>query len=199
MATQRVWVTVASYANRSGAPLHAHVVAFVKRVAILYGRALVISCGTNHNRYVKGSQPPRESQHWKGNAADVPASGTALTRLGQTALIAAGARPAWAHRQTGGAYNVNGVNILFNTNIGGNHFNHLHAGLLALPPLRGSPPEASSEHSAPAPAPAGSPKALPKKTLDEAWHDLNDSRYGAPRHARGRLASSRDALKKGVK
>jgi predicted Zn-dependent protease len=34
-----------------------------------------------------------------------------------------------ARKQTGGVFNIGGYNILFNTHVGGNHFNHLHIGL----------------------------------------------------------------------
>jgi hypothetical protein len=112
-------------------PIKAHVIEFVKRLSAAYGSPLTIWDNSTHNRLVAGSQ--NESQHWTGNAADIPMSGSALTRLGQTALIVAGASPSVAYKQTGGAFTVNGVNILFNTNIGGNHFDHLHVGLTSLP------------------------------------------------------------------
>jgi hypothetical protein len=112
-------------------PIKAHVIEFVKRLSAAYGSPLTIWDNSTHNRFVSGSQ--NESQHWTGNAADIPMSGQALTRLGQTALIVAGASPSVAYKQTGGAFTVNGVNILFNTNIGGNHFDHLHVGLTSLP------------------------------------------------------------------
>jgi hypothetical protein len=54
--------------------------------------------------------------------------GSNLGKLGRAALVAAG-MPAWrAAFCRGGVYNVNGWNILFNTYIGGNHYNHCHAG-----------------------------------------------------------------------
>ncbi len=125
-------VTVAPGANRSGVHLKGHVIAFVARVAAVEGRTLQITTGTNHNEYVVGTH--RQSQHWTGDAADIAASGASLTHLGQSALIAAGADPGWARRQTGGAFTINGVQCIFNSMIGGNHFNHLHVGLASLPP-----------------------------------------------------------------
>jgi hypothetical protein len=119
-------VTVASGADRGGVSTKPHVIDFVGRVAALFGSRLTITTGTNHNeRTTTGNI----SDHWAGNAADIAMTGASLTRLGQCALIAAGANPDWARRQTGGAYNVGGVQILFNTMIGGNHYNHLHVGL----------------------------------------------------------------------
>ena len=124
-------VTVARGADRGGVATKPHVIAFVKALSAAVGRPLRITTGTNHNENVAGTN--RQSDHWTGNAADIAASGAWLTQLGQAALIVAGADPNWAYKQTGGAYNVGGVNILFNTNIGGNHFNHLHVGLHSLP------------------------------------------------------------------
>lgn len=118
-------------AGQGAQPIKAHVIEFVKRLSAAYGAPLTIWDNSTHNRLVAGSS--NESQHWTGNAADIPMRGAALTRLGQTALIVAGTSPSVAYKQTGGAYTVNGVNILFNTNIGGNHFDHLHVGLTSLP------------------------------------------------------------------
>ncbi len=117
-------------------PIKSHVIEFVRRLSAAYGSPLTIWDNSTHNRLVKNSS--NESQHWTGNAADIPMQGAALTRLGQTALVVAGASPAVAYKQTGGAFTVNGVNILFNTNIGGNHFDHLHVGLTSLPSGTGS-------------------------------------------------------------
>jgi hypothetical protein len=105
-----------------------HVVAFVRKISEIYGAPLTIWDNSTHSETtVDGNR----SDHADGNAADIPATGASLTRLGQAALIAAGADEAWARKQTGGVYNVGGVNILFNTDQGGNHWNHLHVGLKA--------------------------------------------------------------------
>jgi hypothetical protein len=120
-------VVLASGADRAGVTIKPAVLNFVSSVAALYGKPLTIGTGTNHNQYVAGSH--RESDHWTGWAADVPASGAALTKLGQDALIAAGANPSWARKQKGGLFNVGGKQIIFNSMEGGNHFNHLHVGL----------------------------------------------------------------------
>jgi hypothetical protein len=74
------------------------------------------------------------SDHWDGWGADIPASGAALTRLGQSALIALGMPEAQARKAKGGIYNLKygkrrRVQIIFNTNEGGNHYNHLHIGV----------------------------------------------------------------------
>jgi hypothetical protein len=125
-------------AGQGAKPIKSHVIEFVRRVSGIFGAPLTIWDNSTHNQFVAGTNNKVQSQHWTGDAADIPMSGAALTRLGQAALIAAGASPSVAYKQTGGAYNVNGVNILFNTKIGGNHFDHLHVGLTALPAERAS-------------------------------------------------------------
>lgn len=120
-------VIFAPGADRKGMSTHPEVGAFVAQIAGIYGKPLTIGTGTAHNQYVVGTH--RESDHWTGWAADIPATGDNLTRLGQDALIAAGMPEAEARKQTGGVYNLNGKQILFNTNVGGNHYNHLHVGI----------------------------------------------------------------------
>lgn len=113
--------------DRAGVRTNPQVFQTVARIASIYGRPLTIGTGSNHREYVAGSN--RRSDHWFGEAADIPMTGAALTKLGQDALIMAGMPVAQARKQTGGVFNVGGYNILFNTHVGGNHFNHLHVGL----------------------------------------------------------------------
>lgn len=127
-ANVRKWVTIASGAARPGVPVNPMVPAFVAQVAAVYGQRLEIGTTTNHRQYVSG-EGHTQSDHWTGDAADIPMTGAALTRLGRAALIAAGANRKWAMKQTSYVGTINGYNILFNTNVGGNHFNHLHVGL----------------------------------------------------------------------
>jgi hypothetical protein len=128
-------VKLAPGADREGTTTHPQVLEFVSKVASLAQQPLTIGTGTRHNRNVRqgGVDTGRESDHWTGWAADIPAAGSELTRIGQDALIAAGADPAWARKQTGGVFNLGGKQILFNTMTGGNHFNHLHVGLREHP------------------------------------------------------------------
>lgn len=116
-------VRIASGANRAGVPLARPVINFVRQISALAGEPLTIGTGSNHSRMTTSGNV---SDHWSGHAADIPSSGRALTHLGQLALIAAGAGRKWAKRQTGGLFNINGHQIIFNTMEGGNHFNHLH-------------------------------------------------------------------------
>jgi hypothetical protein len=123
------WVTPSSTMDRSGVATNPAVFQTVAKIAQAYGQKLTIGTGSNHREFVNNDPHGHQSDHWFGEAADIPMAGTALTRLGQAALIAAGADPKWARQQSGGVFNIGGLNILFNTHVGGNHFNHLHVGL----------------------------------------------------------------------
>ena len=116
-------VTLASGADRQGVETSRAVLKFVAKIASLYGKPLTIGTGTNHSQYtVSGGV----SDHWSGHAADIPASGQALVTMGRMALIAAGMPRQQAMQQTGGLFNVNGHQIIFNTQVGGDHTDHLH-------------------------------------------------------------------------
>ena len=121
------WAIAGSGMDRAGLKTNPAVFTTVAKIAQIYGKPLTIGTGSNHNEYVKGSN--RRSDHWFGEAADIPMAGDELTRLGQDALIMAGMDPREARKQKGGVFNVGGYNILFNTNVGGNHYNHLHVGM----------------------------------------------------------------------
>jgi hypothetical protein len=56
-----------------------------------------------------------------------------LIRAGRAALIAAGMPRKKALKAGGGLYNVGGHQIIFATNEGGNHFDHLHISARARP------------------------------------------------------------------
>ncbi len=111
--------------DRPGAKTDHKLVGFAARMAAIAGGTIQLGTGTNHNRMTTSGNV---SDHWAGNAVDLPASGQRLTRMGQAALIAAGMDPKQARRAKGGVYNVNGWQVLFNTHVGGNHYNHVHVG-----------------------------------------------------------------------
>ncbi len=98
--------------------------------AVRGGRAVVGSDGTGHSKYTTSGNV---SDHFKGNASDIPAAGSNLINLGQAALIAAGMPRSQARKQRGGLYNLtkNGkrYQVIFATNQGGNHHDHLHIGV----------------------------------------------------------------------
>jgi hypothetical protein len=110
-------------ADRPGVHTAPAVRRFVRQISGLAGETLTIGTGTRHSRMTVNGNV---SDHWSGHAADIPASGRKLIRLGQAALIAAGMSPAKARKQTGGLYNQGGHQIIFNTQEGGDHTDHLH-------------------------------------------------------------------------
>lgn len=118
-------VILLSGADRAGMKTQQDILSFAQHVSSVFGRPLRVGTGTRHSQMTVNG---RVSQHWEGHAVDIPASGATLTRMGQAALIAAGADPRWARKQKGGLFNVNGRQVIYNTNEGGNHWNHLHLG-----------------------------------------------------------------------
>jgi hypothetical protein len=125
-------VSVSRGANRRGVGIKPIVLNFVGQVADVFGHPLTVGTGSNHHQYVAG-EGHTQSEHWTGNAVDIPASGATLTKLGQDALIAAGMPVAQARAQKGGVFNLTKgglhIQVLFNTRVGGNHYNHLHIGV----------------------------------------------------------------------
>jgi len=118
-------VTFAPGADRAGVHTQPDIINFARQVSHVFGGPLRVGTGTRHSQMtVNGNQ----SQHWTGEAVDIPAVGARLIRMGQAALIAAGADPRWARKQRGGLYNVHGRQVIFNTHEGGDHTNHLHLG-----------------------------------------------------------------------
>lgn len=116
-------IRFASGADRKGVPTQQPVRMFAARVSAVAGRPLTVGTGTSHSEYTVNG---RISDHWAGNAVDIPARGAELIRLGQAALIAAGMPAAQARKQKGGLFNLNGHQIIFATHEGGDHTNHLH-------------------------------------------------------------------------
>jgi hypothetical protein len=122
------FVAEAPGADRKGVRTANDVLAFVGGVGKLAGRRLMIGTGSNHSHLTVNG---RVSDHWSGHAADIPAAGKSLRNLGYLALIKAGMPKAQAAkaRQTGGLFNVGRYQIIFATDEGGNHYNHLHVGI----------------------------------------------------------------------
>lgn len=117
-------------ADRPGARTNGAVIDFARQVSAIAGMPIRIGTGTRHSRLTVDGNV---SDHWAGNAADIPATGRRLIRLGQAALIAAGMPEAKARKETGGLYTLKvgrrRVQVIFNTHDGGDHTNHLHVGL----------------------------------------------------------------------
>lgn len=121
-----VRVRMSPGADRSGVPTIDAVKVFLSHVGELAGiRSITVGTGSNHPQYTTNGNV---SNHWNGHAADVPASGKTLTRLGRAALVAAGMPREQAMRANGDIYNVGPWQIIFNTDLGGGHWDHLHVG-----------------------------------------------------------------------
>jgi len=119
-------ISLGPNADRPGVKTKGSVKRFARRISALAGEPLTIGTGTNHKQMtVDGNL----SQHWTGDAGDIPAKGEHLIRLGQDALIAAGMPRKKARKQRGGLYNIGGKQIIFNTHQGGDHTDHLHIGI----------------------------------------------------------------------
>jgi len=125
----RKFVTIAPKADRPDAKTSNLLIEFAGELGQKARQRLIIGTGTNHNQFVQGTN--RESAHWTGHAIDIPASGAKLRRLGYLALIQAGMSPGEAaHAEhTGGLFNVGRYQIIFDSYIGGNHYNHIHIGI----------------------------------------------------------------------
>lgn len=116
-------VRIAAGADRAGVPTRKSAIRFAEKVAGVYGHPLTVGTGTNHSQMTTTGSV---SEHWSGHAVDIPLAGRSLTRAGHAALIAAGMPRAQARRAKGGIYNVGNHQIIFNTTLGGNHWDHLH-------------------------------------------------------------------------
>lgn len=114
---------VGSPSDRPGVKTSPYVVNAVRRVAGIYGKPITLGTGTQHSQMTVNGNV---SRHWTGEAIDLPASGRQLILMGQAALIDAGMNPREARKQNGGLFNVNGAQIIFNTQEGGDHTDHLH-------------------------------------------------------------------------
>ena len=120
------WVGKPAPRQGPSAPHTQSILQFVGQVGRTAGTKLTPWGNESHSiTTVNGNR----SAHADGNAADIPAVGEELIRLGRAALVAAGADPKWANKQKGGLFNIGGKHIIFNTDIGGNHHDHVHVGL----------------------------------------------------------------------
>jgi len=124
-------VNFAPGADRAGAPTKAVVKEFLAAVSRGAGN-ITVGTGTQHN---KMSASGNVSDHWTGNGADVPATGKRGDDIAYAAFRAAGVEPKTARRyaSNGGLYNIQHkgkrVQIIWKTNTGGNHYDHVHIGI----------------------------------------------------------------------
>jgi hypothetical protein len=105
--------------------------AFAGQMAAVTG-GFTIGTGTNHNQMTVNGNV---SDHWDGSGMDIPATGKHGDAIAYAAFVSAGVPAAKAKlwSKNGGLYNVtkNGTRyqIIWKTNEGGNHYNHVHVGL----------------------------------------------------------------------
>lgn len=120
-------IRIAPGADRAGVRTHGPVLKLARQTAGIFGGRLTVTTGTNHSRLTVDGNV---SNHWSGNAVDIAASGGKLLRMGRAALIAAGVprKKAVKMARAGGLYNIGRWQIIFRTNSGGNHWDHLHLG-----------------------------------------------------------------------
>jgi hypothetical protein len=117
-------VTIAPSANRQGwrSTCRSSTSSFDRR-------ALRASARDRHRHQ---PQPVRRDEQAVGAlTAGLPTSPQAqrADEARRSALITVGMPAAKARRVDGGLFNIGGYQIIFNSMIGGNHFNHLHVGL----------------------------------------------------------------------
>lgn len=102
----------------------------VRGISQVYGEPLTVTSG---HRPGARTTSGNVSDHASGNGADIGAKGERLTRMGQAALIWAGMSPKQARRTRGGAFTFHRggrrIQIIFNSQVGGDHTDHLHVGV----------------------------------------------------------------------
>lgn len=125
-------VKIAPGANRKGVHLKPVVRDFLDGTSARYGGTLGVGTGTNHSKFTTTGNV---SDHWDGHGADLPATGRKGDRIATAALIEAGVPAARARQMArkGGAWTLNHrgrrIQVIWKTNVGGNHHNHVHVGV----------------------------------------------------------------------
>lgn len=140
-------VVIAKNANRAGVSMQKPVLGFLDDVSASAGRPIEVGTGTNHNRMTTSGNV---SDHWDGNAGDLPVGGDARqdASAGKKGdLIAAhalqvayarakkpiGFAQAYKMARKGGLWNIETpqgrVQVIWRSLVGGNHYDHVHAGL----------------------------------------------------------------------
>jgi hypothetical protein len=120
-------------ANRPGVNLAGDLKHFVSLVAGRFGRTLKIGTGTHHSRLTVDGNV---SDHWDGHAVDIPVpiDSAKGDRIATAALITAGVPAAKARQMArqGGLFTLDHkgrrIQVIWKTNAGGNHHNHVHIG-----------------------------------------------------------------------
>jgi hypothetical protein len=131
-------VTVAPGANLAGRPISSVTLDYIKRMAALIDRDIVVTTGTNHSKFTVNGNV---SDHFDGHACDMGMAANGGTidgpvgdRIMEAALVVAGVPVPQARHDAkiGGLFNFvhDGLKIqcIWKTNIGGNHHDHVHVG-----------------------------------------------------------------------
>lgn len=131
--------TIAPGANLPGKPLTSAMAAFVGRMATFYDGRLVLTTGTNHDQFTSSGNV---SDHYSGNGADFGMAANGGTddgpvgdAIAASAFMAAGVPrdEAIQRARAGGSQTVvvNGrsIQIIWKSDVGGNHHNHVHVGI----------------------------------------------------------------------
>lgn len=127
-------------ANRAGVGLTKQMEAVMRQIAGLLPRPPKVCTGTNHSRLTSDGNV---SDHWAGNGVDLcssangfPSSGGGYgDKIATAALMVAGKSRAEAVRlaRQGGAFRIarNGIRfqIIWRSQVGGNHDDHVHVGI----------------------------------------------------------------------
>jgi hypothetical protein len=126
-------VVIAAGAERPGIGLAKSTLGFLHRIAGISGRTITVGTGTRHSKYTVDGNV---SDHWDGHAADlpVPVDSRQGDLVAAHALQAAGVP--WGRAiqmaRRGGLYTLehdgHRVQVIWKTNQGGNHHNHVHVG-----------------------------------------------------------------------
>jgi hypothetical protein len=128
-------------ADRPGAPTSHYLKRELKRFSGAAGMPIEVGTGSNHSRMTTSGNV---SDHWTGHGADIKVGGDARSSgavkkkgdmiAGRTLMsLGVSRKKARQMAQKGGLYNVNykghRYQVIWKTDQGGNHYNHVHVGV----------------------------------------------------------------------
>lgn len=136
--SRRGEVIIGSAANRAGAHMDKSIMNFLNDLSTHAGK-VTVGTGTNHNQMTVDGNV---SDHWDGHAADLPApiDSRQGDLMAAHALVTAGIPWARAYEMAkkgglfdvtpeSGPYKGHRIQVIWKTNKGGNHHNHVHVGI----------------------------------------------------------------------
>lgn len=132
-------VIIAAGANKPGRPIEKLTLDYVARMADRFGKPIVITTGTNHDKFTTSGNI---SDHFSGHAADIGMHANGGTddgpvgdKIMEAALVLAGVSTADAPAQARGGglftftHEGQRIQCIWKTDKGGNHHNHVHVGV----------------------------------------------------------------------